>query len=395
MTAATTLDTPSAPGDPRGDSARASVASWLSGLFALLLLVISVGGYVRLSGSGLSIPDWPLIRIGDSWSLLPPTSAAGWVEVRARYDLDQAELQHAARSGAIGLGSLGAFAHDEPTFKRLFLVEWCHRLVAALVGLVAAACLVVVLRHPALRSRVGVLFGVACGLIVIQALIGGVLVKTGTATHWLFVHLGTAAIILSLIVWTILALVGKRVPVAADIAARRRPLRRALHAATILAWIQIVLGALVAGSRTSGHDHQDPSQFVSTWPLMMGKLVPNFLWDSGRPLAWNLLDNALLHQWVHRWFAGLVVAALLIAFWTARRAPLAPRLGLSLKVVATFIGVQVLLGLGNVFLSHPVLGSLAHLVMAMFLLVGLVMALFDTRYEHPSDQLAARQGSPA
>jgi len=395
MSVVTTPGTSSASSQSRVDSARASVASWLSGLFVLLLLVIAVGGYVRLSGSGLSIPDWPLIRIGDSWSLLPPMDEAGWVSVRARYDVDQAELKHAAQSGAIGLGSLGAFAHDPPTFKRLFLVEWLHRFAAALVGLVAAACLVVVLRHADLRSRVGRLFGVACGLIVVQALIGGALVKSGTATHWLFVHLGTAAVILSLIVWTILALLGERVTVPANIAAARRPLSRALHAGAILVWIQIVLGALVAGSRTSGHDHQDPSQFVSTWPLMMGKLVPNFLWDSGRPLAWNLLDNALLHQWVHHWFAWLVVAALLVAFWTARRAPLAPRLRLSLKVVATFLGAQVVLGLGNVFLSHPVLVSLAHLVMAMFLLVGLVMALFDTRYESAGDAQPALPRAPA
>jgi len=378
----TSLDQPAvalAPADP----VRASVASWLGALFVLLLLVIVVGGYVRLSGSGLSIPDWPLIRVGDSWTLLPPTNEEDWAAARTRYDVDQAALARAARSGAVGMGSFGAFAHDMPTFKRLFLVEWGHRLAAALVGLVAAACLAVVLRHRDLRGRVGRLFGIACGLIVIQALIGGALVKTGTSTHWLFIHLGTAAIILALIVWTILALLGERVPVAATVASGRRPLRRMLHVAVTLTWIQILLGALVAGSRTNGHDHQDSGQFVSTWPLMMGKLVPNFLWDAGRSLGWNLLDNALLHQWVHRWFAWLVVGALLGAFWAARGAPLAPRLGLSLKAAATILGVQIVLGLANVFLSHPVLVSLAHLVMAMFLLVALVMALFDVRYEQP------------
>lgn len=395
MTDASTIGSTAAAGDPRADSARASVASWLSALFVLLLLVISVGGYVRLSGSGLSIPDWPLIRIGDSWSLLPPMNEAGWEAVRLRYDADQAELQRAARGGAIGMGSFGAYAHDAPTFKRLFLVEWCHRLAAAVVGLVAAACLVVVLRHPTLRERVGRLFGIACGLIVAQALIGGVLVKSGTATHWLFVHLGTAAIILSLIVWTILALVGERAAVAPALAAARRPLRRALHVAAAVVWIQIVLGALVAGSRTSGHDHQDASQFVSTWPLMMGKLVPNYLWDSGRPIAWNLLDNALLHQWIHRWFAALVVVALLVAFAAARGAQVSPRLRLSLKVAAAFLGAQIVLGLGNVFLTHPILVSLAHLVMAMFLLVALVMAMFDARYEPLPAETAIAPAPPA
>ncbi|MBA3684340.1 MAG: COX15/CtaA family protein, partial [Planctomycetes bacterium] len=206
----------------------ASVASWLSVLFVLLMLLATVGGYVRLSGSGLSIPDWPVIKVGDSWSLLPPTDEAGWASVKQRYDVDQAELALKERRGAIGMGSLGAYPRDMAGFKRMFLIEWGHRFAAALVAIVAAGCLTVVLRKPGLRQRIGPVFAAACGLIVVQALVGGMLVKSGTATHWLFVHLGIAAIIIALIVWSILRLVHDPAqrPDAATLAARR-PLARA------------------------------------------------------------------------------------------------------------------------------------------------------------------------
>lgn len=387
---------PGAIASPTVRSPRAAVASWLGALFALLLLVIAVGGYVRLSGSGLSIPDWPLIRVGERWTLLPPTSEADWLAVRERYDADQQALIEKARRGAVGLGSLGAYAHDLPTFQRMFLVEWSHRLVAALFGMVAVACLLVVLRDGTLRRRVGVLFGTTCGLVVAQALIGGVLVKSGTSTHWLFVHLGNAALILSLITLTILRLLSPEAPLADDLRRRRTPLRRTLTAAVALVWVQIVLGALVAGSRSSGYDN---THFVTTWPLMHDRVVPHHLWDSFRPVAWNLLDNALLHQWVHRWFAWLPVGAVLVALWLSRRADPGPRLRLALRAAATFIAAQVVLGLANVFLAHPVLVALAHLVLAMFVLVTVVMARFDAAHEDAAQPAPApgpvAQGVPA
>lgn len=358
-------------------SPAASVTTWLGVLFALILLLIAVGGYVRLSGSGLSIPDWPLIRVGDQWSLLPPVSESGWLAVRERYDADQTTLKSKQSAGVIGLGSLGSFAHDLPTFKRLFLTEWCHRFVAALVAVVAVGALVVTFRHPAVRQRIGVSLGSACALIVFQAVLGGILVKSGTATHWLFFHLGVAALILALVVWSILRLLSA----SEQTQPGRTVVRRWLQVALVLVWIQLMLGALVAGSRITGHVGEGAGDFVSEWPLMHQRLMPAYLWNEAQPWAWNLLDNALLHQWVHRWFAWLAVAAVVIAWWASRRARPGVRQRLALQVSLTFLGVQALLGIANVVLATPLLVSLAHLLMAMFLITALLLALHDARYE--------------
>lgn len=371
-------DSANDPARDRDRGARAAVASWLGVLFVLILTVVAAGGWVRLSGSGLSIPDWPFIHVGETRTLLPPITDEGWQAVRATFDRDQAILRERLASGAIGIGSLGRVPEDMATFKRMFLIEWGHRGAAALVGIVSAACLVVLLRRKSLRQEVGGLFGGACALIVFQAALGGVLVKSGTATHWLFLHLGTAAVILCLIVWTILRLVATGPRPSPDDLIARRGLRIAAHVAVAATWLQIMLGALVAGSR--GDEQGDSVHFSSTWPTMGGYWIPS-LWESNRSLGWNLLDNAWLHQWVHRWFAWVAMAAIASVFWYAYRAPVGPRLRLSLRVVASFAGVQVLLGLANVFLTHPILVSLAHLVMAMFLLTALILVLYDSRRE--------------
>lgn len=367
---------------PSAEAASRSIATWLGGLFVLLLVLISVGGFVRLTGSGLSIPDWPIIHIGDSWSLLPPMSDSGWQAVRERFDADQDHLQARAAAGAIGLGSLGVDPGSMAEFKRMFLIEWAHRFVAGLLGLVALGCLTVALRHRTLRRRLAPPLGGIVALIIFQAILGGLLVKSGTSTHWLFLHLGTAALILSCIVWSLLRATAEGAPTvpAAELAGRGK-LRRLTLVTTVTVWVQIVLGALVAGSRTTGNMGHGAENLSTTWPQMYGHFVPPDLWVAANSVSWNLLDNPVLHQWIHRWFAAIVLLHLVLVFWRARHATLGVRTRLGLQVTATFMGIQIMLGLANVFLGAPLLVALGHLVMANLILASLVMTLHDLRFE--------------
>jgi cytochrome c oxidase assembly protein subunit 15 len=349
-------------------SGRASVTAWLSALFLLLLLLVGIGGFVRLSGSGLSLPGWPI----NNGSFLPPLSAAGWDQCYQLFQEDQQRLSAKVESGeAPGLGSLGHQPQDRGEFIAMYLIEWSHRFVAALVGLVALACCVVGWRHAEVRQRVGGRLVAIVGLIVGQALLGGLLVKSGTATHWLFLHLGLATIILAVIVDTILRLLAER-PANPALLLERRGLRRWHRLALGLVFAQIVLGALVAGSRHNG--------FVAEWPTMRGELVPS-LWSPLASWAWNLLDNFLLHQWLHRWFAWLVVALVVwLALLVHRRAPGA-RLKLASRVALLLLGVQVGLGLANVVLYAPLHIALGHLLTAMLLVADLMIIGHDLGHE--------------
>ena len=70
MTSATAMQA-----DPQGRTVpvSASVASWLGVLFVMLFALNTIGGWVRLSGSGVAIPQWPIIN----GSLLPPRILCG------------------------------------------------------------------------------------------------------------------------------------------------------------------------------------------------------------------------------------------------------------------------------------------------------------------------------
>ena len=331
-------------------------------LILLMLTLVSVGGFVRLSGSGLSIPEWPKVN----GSYLPPLTEVDWITVKAAYDLDQERLIELGRMRRPGLGSLGHMPQDLSEFKRMFLIEWSHRAIAASLGLVALLCLCLVLARADLRRRAWRATTAIVLLIAFEILVGGILVKSGTATHWLFFHLSMATIILCMMFWSFLKTLGW----ARSGALRYERTRRLIPWTMLLILAQIILGALVAGSR-----HNAPG-IVVTWPLMQGQLVPGVLWNSHWSLVQNLLDNTLLHQWLHRWFPLVLLLQLACLYrqaWVARIQ--GPAAGLLIGSAALVLS-QILLGLGNVLLAAPILVALIHLETALLIMALLTLCLY-------------------
>lgn len=352
--------------------AHASVTAWLGVLFLLVLLLIGVGGFVRLTGAGLSLPGWPMVE----GRVLPPLTEAGWHEMHDLYLAELAAQEAAHDAGALGVGARGHRPTDLGDFRRIFMIEWSHRALALLVGVVGLACLAVLLRRPALRRAAGGPLAAIVALIVVQSVIGGVLVHTFTATHWLFVHLGVATAILGLILWTLLSLLRLgHEPLAGTVRARRRLPRRWADAALVAVFLQIVLGALVAGSKHRG--------FSTSWPDMNGELVPS-LWLAGQGVAANLLDNPALHQWVHRWFAWLCVVAVAALAATALRRDLGVRGRIGIRIAFACLTLQVVLGVLNVKHGAALPIALAHLVVGMLLFATLVLVCHDLRHEEPA-----------
>ncbi len=350
---------------PTIERTRASVASWLGVLLVMLFTLNTIGGWVRLSGAGVAIPQWPVVN----GSLLPPLSEQGWSEVKAAYDADQARLLARVAHGELTAGNLGRAPRDLSEFKGMFLTEWSHRLFSALVGVMAAGCLTIVMRARDLRRLIGAPMAAAGALILLQALLGGLIITEGTSTHWLFLHQGNAALIMALVLIATLRLLQHGAsPLAAPERQRRRLLIPLALIALLVAWLQLVAGGLVAGSR-NGSSFQE-------WPL---DAAPR-LWIASHGWLWNLIDNAWLHQWLHRWLAWTLVAALAglsLASWLVAM-PL--RYRLALKVALTFLGVQALLGVVNVLTGITPAVSLAHQFMGMCLVMSLVLAWFDARY---------------
>src|SRR5690606_16391596 len=107
-------------------------------LFALVL----VGATVRLTGSGMSIPDWPFIQYGpDQRSILPPFSESAWQTV---YDTYHREYIHVVTPGLY---------KTMEVFKREFWTEYSHRAIAKLYGFPLLAMLILTYAIPAIRRR--------------------------------------------------------------------------------------------------------------------------------------------------------------------------------------------------------------------------------------------------
>jgi cytochrome c oxidase assembly protein subunit 15 len=208
------------------------------------------------------------------------------------------------------------------------------------------------------------------GLVLVQAVLGGLIVAHGTNTHFLFLHQGNAALTMACLLIALVRVVDGSRPAAA-VLAPRRGIILAAAACMVLVWGEIVIGALVAGSRNGGA--------FNVHPIDGGAL----LWRYDQSLVWNLLDNAQFHQWLHRvtgWLLAAALAALFLLGWT-RRAVIGQRAKLVLMVGATFLPVQLILGLSNVEVGIVPALSLAHQTMGMCLFLSMVLVWHDLRCE--------------
>jgi heme a synthase len=122
----------------------------------------------------------------------------------------------------------------------------------------------------------------------LQGAIGWWMVASGleegmvaVASYRLAVHLGLAFVILGLIAWYVM-LLGRR---QADLMQARAGARRgcsAVHGADAFAFLQILLGALVAGI--------DAGRGYTDWPLMAGGIFPPGHWEL-QPVWRNFFEN--------------------------------------------------------------------------------------------------------
>ena len=352
--------------DPRA-GARGAIRAWLMVLFALVTVMIAVGGLTRLTDSGLSITEWAPVT-----GAIPPLSQADWQAAFDRYrEIPQYRLQNAGMTMA--------------EFKVIYWWEWGHRQLGRLIGLVWAAGFLWFLarrRIPAGWTPRLLALGLLGGL---QGAIGWWMVASGltgeavsVASYRLATHLGLAFLILGLIGWSVVELSRPQLEL---IQARRRReagLGAALGALVAVFYVQIVLGALVAGI--------DAGRTYTDWPLMNGQVIPP------DPLAlapaWrNFFENAGLVQFLHRVWGYLALAAALGVWWAARRSPVtAVRRGVDWMLVA--LTGQIVLGIVTLIHAAPWQLAIAHQLAAVAVVVLALRARFLALY--PPQQRIAR-----
>ena len=193
---------------------------------------------------------------------------------------------------------------------------------------------------------------------------------TSVASTRLAVHLGLAFVILGLLWWYAQKLSR---PEAALMQARRSREAKAFGLSTgvlHLAFLQILLGALVAGI--------DAGRSYTDWPLMGGQFFPATGWDL-EPWWHNLTENPGLVQFVHRMVGYLVLILALVAWNRGRRSPhAATRTAFHLMLVAVL--VQVGLGIATVLSAAQLHAAITHQLGAILVWVAILRARFLAQY---------------
>ncbi|HEY6043113.1 MAG TPA: heme A synthase [Anaerolineae bacterium] len=196
---------------------RLRTVAYAASLFTFSLVVI--GGIVRITGSGMGCPDWPLCY----GQLIPP-------------------------------------------FEFHTLIEYVHRLVALLVALtIAGISLFVFLRYRHSKSLV-TLTAAVIFLYLFQAVLGGITVLTGNTPWSVSMHLGNAMLLFGsiLVIATVLTARRDREGETNQKARGDFPRMTLLNAAGV--FVLILSGSYVVGSGASGA--------CVAWPLCDSNLFP-------------------------------------------------------------------------------------------------------------------------
>lgn len=339
--------------------ARGAIRVWLIVLFVMVAAMILVGGLTRLTDSGLSITEWDPVS-----GALPPMSHAAWESEFQKY---QAIPEYQMQNKGMSLGQ----------FQFIYWWEWSHRQLGRAIGLVwALGFLFFWLTGRIPTGWTGRLFGIGA-LGGLQGAIGWWMVSSGlsgsmldVASYRLATHLGLAFVILGLIAWFVFKLGRSE----SDLMQARRAREGRLFGLSTgllhLSFLQILLGALVAGI--------DAGRNFTDWPWMAGGFLPPDLFALS-PVWRNFFEDDGLVQFNHRILAYLVFAFGLFVWARSRRSG-NHKTRRAFDWMAVMLLGQVVLGIVTVMHSAPLQIAIFHQLGAIILWVLILRARFLAQY---------------
>ena len=318
-----------------------NVNIWLCICSLLVFSIIVLGGYTRLTHSGLSIVEWKPIS-----GIIPPLSELAW-------DGEFSQYKESPEYKKINFGM------SLSEFKEIFFVEYLHRVLGRVTGLVFIIPFLYLLLKRKLPRKESFYYLVISCLIGLQGAIGWLMVKSGlidqpnVSQYRLALHLLMACIILVLLIWKIIP--GES--------------RRSTYANVSLAllFLQIVSGAFVAGLHAG--------LVYNTFPLMDGEVIPNGLF-SMNPWYINIFENITTVQFTHRVLGIINIINLLAYSFKIINLKELKKIAVCLSI---FVIIQFSLGVLTLIHQATLLLAMLHQAMAIILLITMVISLKDLR----------------
>jgi len=148
-------------------------------------------------------------------------------------------------------------------------------------------------------------------------------------------------------------------------------MRRGAFAFVALVYLQMLLGALVAGLHAG--------LIYNTWPSMDGRALPEHPFFAS-PWWINFFENPGLAQFDHRIGAYIVALAAIFVWWSAVRARATGLVRISGWAVPIVTFTQIALGIATLLNQAPILLSALHQLTALALLSAALWNAFEVHH---------------
>ncbi len=310
---------------------------WLLLLTLSICTIILIGGYTRISDSGLSITEWSPIS-----GILYPINNTQWqIEFDKYKNIDEFMLINSSMT--------------LNEFKYIYFWEWFHRFFARFVGVLYLIPLIYLLIKKQIQRNYYTRIILIGFLLCVQAVVGWYMVKSGlvgrvdVSQYRLAMHLTIAFVILGITFHTLLETNLQYFKNNNFYYKNKHEFLFLLLLISI--FLQIAYGAFVSGTHSG--------LLFNTWPMYDGRLFP-FIEDNNLRGIINFFEKGEYIIFIHRTFAFiLLLLVLYLNYIFFKNKNTNSKNYLLLIFNITFI-IQIVLGILMTFQNIPWHLALAH-----------------------------------
>ena len=316
---------------------RQYISIWLSVLAFLIIAIVLLGGYTRLTGAGLSIVEWAPVS-----GVIPPVNQDAWELEFNKYKMFP---EYKILNSTLSIKE----------FKFIFMVEFLHRIFGRIIGLAMIVPFIYFYYKRYILKQDLPKYLIIFVMIGLQGVIGWYMVKSGLAkdpyvSHYrLSIHLITAIALYSFIIWQIIS----------SSNFGDTSLKLKLSSLLGIIYLQTFFGAMVAGLKAG--------LVYNTFPLMGATFIPYELDISD-------LNNAVTVQFIHRILAYIVFVLSIYFSYDIYKKDQNKGRGIAFAILTACL-LQLLLGVLTLLYSVPIFLGLAHQFGAILLITSVIYAI--------------------
>ena len=323
---------------------------WHYSVLFLLILLVSVGGFTRLTNSGLSITNWDIFK-----GILPPLNNSKWEEY---FSLYKSIPQYKVLNYGMSLAE----------FKYIFWWEYIHRLLARFVSLVYFIPLLFFIIKKNINKKNIIYYLFIFLLFLFQGFLGWFMVKSGLSvntdvSHFrLAAHLFMAIVIISLIYWSTINLNNQ------DLSISFSKTSVLFLIFLFLVYFQIIFGAFTSGL--------DAGLIYQTWPYMNNSFIPNYITTNTFFSSLAFYDQSHV-QLIHRLNAYIIfVLFIFIYFFNLKRKN---QYIYNLNIVFLFLVIQIVLGIYTLISGLNIYIAALHQLTSILLVMSILSLIYRVK----------------